>query len=60
MVKKIKSDLRTYTNFLLFVSVIYNFFGTHDRDEFDKQCLQLILGDQVCILEECEGKLVLP
>ena len=38
--------------------MIYNFFGTHDEDiEFDKQCLKLIVGDQVYILEEFEGKL---
>ena len=38
--------------------MIYNFFGTHDEDiEFDKQCLKLIVGDQVYILEEFEGNL---
>jgi hypothetical protein len=35
-------------------AVVYNFFGgrTTTEDDWDKNCLKLMLGDLVCILEE--------
>ena len=43
-----------YKIFSFLFAVVYNFFGgrTTTEDDWNKNCLKLMLGDLVCILEE--------